>query len=172
MPTVTISKDLIHQLEKSLQRYITKAESLLSCRFPTPDILYNVRGKVAGKAYLSQWQIRLNPTLLAENQTAFIEQVLPHELAHLITYHQFGRVKPHGKEWQYVMVHIFDLPPETRHSFDIRSVQGKTFLYHCQCQDHQLSIRHHNKIERKQTRYHCTLCGSELTMKNEGPPSR
>ncbi|MGO2498217.1 MAG: SprT family zinc-dependent metalloprotease [Vibrio litoralis] len=162
MSAIVVPQDLIHQLESSLQVYLKKAELALECTFPTPELSFQVRGKVAGKAYLQQWQIRLNPTLLIENQQAFVEQVIPHELAHLITYHQFGRVKPHGKEWRYVMTNIFRCPPETYHAFDISSVQGETFTYQCQCQTHQLSIRRHNKVKRQQTRYHCSLCGTQL----------
>ncbi len=162
MSAILIPQDLINQLEDSLSHHLKQAELAFECAFPTPELSFKVRGKAAGKAYLQQWQIRLNPTLLIENQQAFIEQVIPHELAHLITHHQFGRVRPHGKEWCHVMTNIFHCPPKTYHAFDITSVQGKTFQYQCQCKIHQLSIRRHNKVQRKQTRYHCLLCGTQL----------
>lgn len=162
MSVATIPQQLKQAIQRSLSEHLTKAGHALGCTFSLPEVQYNVRGKVAGKAYLNQWQIRLNPTLLLENQHAFINQVVPHELAHLLVHQQFGRVRPHGKEWQYVMGHIFNLVPETRHSFDVSSVQGQTFAYSCQCREHQLSIRRHNKILRQQTRYHCTLCGDTL----------
>nr|WP_086984549.1 SprT family zinc-dependent metalloprotease [Vibrio aphrogenes] len=163
MATTTIPPHIQHNIQRSLITHLTKAQQALGCSFSMPEILYNVRGKVAGKAYLRQWQIRLNPTLLLENEQAFVQEVVPHELAHLVVYHQFGRVKPHGKEWQYVMGHIFNLTPTTRHNFDISSVQGQTFPYWCQCREHQLSIRRHNKVLRRQTQYHCTICGTPLT---------
>ncbi len=167
MSAIVVPQDLIHQLEHSLQVHLKKAEQAFKYTFPTPDLTFKVRGKIAGKAYLQQWQIRLNPTLLIENQQAFIEQVIPHELAHLITYNQFGRVKPHGKEWRYIMTNIFQCSPETYHAFDISSVQGETFAYQCQCQIHQLSIRRHNKVKRQQTLYHCSLCGTQLEPLNK-----
>lgn len=165
MSVILIPNDLINQLEDSLSHYLKKAELAFECSFPTPELSFKVRGKTAGKAYLQQWQIRLNPTLLMENQQDFIEQVIPHELAHLITYHQFGRVRPHGKQWQYVMMHIFNCSPDTYHAFDVSSVQGETFTYQCQCQSHELSIRRHNKIQRQGTHYHCKRCGEQLTLK-------
>ena len=55
----------------------------------------------------------------------FIRQVVPHELAHLIVYQMFGRVKPHGKEWQLVMNEIFKLPAYTCHQFDIKMCKVK-----------------------------------------------
>ncbi len=163
MPTVAIPQNIQQAIQQSLIKHLNKAERVFQYPFPLPEVQFTVRGKVAGKAYLNQWQIRLNPTLLIENTKEFVEQVVPHELAHLVVYHQFGRVKPHGKEWQYVMSKVFDLLPETRHSFDVSSVQGQTFSYLCQCREHQLTIRRHNKILRNQTQYHCTLCGSKLT---------
>lgn len=165
MSAILIPKDLINQLEHSLNHHLKKAELAFGCAFPAPELSFKVRGKTAGKAYLQQWQIRLNPTLLMENQQAFIEQVIPHELAHLITYHQFGRVRPHGKQWQYIMADIFSCIPNTCHTFDVSSVQGDTFTYQCQCQHHELSIRRHNKIQRQRTYYHCRLCGTQLTRK-------
>ncbi|MFV0575248.1 MAG: SprT family zinc-dependent metalloprotease [Vibrio sp.] len=156
---------LKHQLQCSLEKHLKQAESALQCSLSAPEIFYNVRGKVAGKAYLTQWQIRLNPVLLIENPQAFVEEVIPHELAHLVAYHQFGRVKPHGKEWQYIMTNVFGVAPQTCHQFDVTSVQGKTFPYRCQCQDHQLTIRRHNNIIRNKTTYRCMKCGSQLVQR-------
>ena len=74
--------------------------------------------------------------------------MVPHELAHLIVYQVFGRVKPHGQEWQAVMTQLFNLPADTCHQFDVESVQGKMFAYQCECQTHYLTIRRHNRIQR------------------------
>lgn len=152
-------------IQESIQYYLNKAILAFNEKYLSPDYNFKVRGKVAGKAYLTLWQIRLNPILFLENQEEFLQHVIPHELAHLIAYHQFGRVKPHGKEWQYIMTEIFAIPAQTRHSFDVSSVQGKTFLYQCQCRDHALTIRRHNKIQRRQRDYHCTACKSPLIKK-------
>lgn len=162
MSACKIPAPLLQQVQQTIQDCIEKAQQVLDCQFAIPNVHFNVRGKVAGKAYLQSWEIRLNPTLLLENQTEFLQQVIPHEIAHLITYHQFGRVRPHGKEWQAVMIKVFKLNPETRHQFDVSSVQGLTFEYRCQCQSHAISIRRHNKIIRQQTQYHCTRCKAQL----------
>ncbi|MGM3151375.1 SprT-like domain-containing protein, partial [Escherichia coli] len=39
-----------------------------------------------GTAWLEKNEIRLNPVLLLENQREFIDEVVPHELAHLLVW--------------------------------------------------------------------------------------
>ena len=104
---------------------------------------------------------------MQENTDEFIRQVVPHELAHLIVYQMFGRVKPHGREWQLVMNKIFKLPADTCHQFDIKNVQGKTFEYCCACQTHFLSTRRHNRIVREKIEYLCRKCKGKLVFVDE-----
>ncbi len=144
---------------------IALAEKKLNQSLDMPVVSFKQRGKIAGSARYSQWEVRFNPVLLAENPEAFINEVVPHEIAHLLTFKLFGRVRPHGKEWQTMMTQVFGIPARTTHSFDISSVRGSTFLYRCACRDHHLSIRRHNKIVRQQTLYHCTLCRQALSPK-------
>ena len=111
--------------------------------------------------------IKFNRTLLLENSDEFIRQVVPHELAHLIVYQVFGRVKPHGQEWQAVMTQLFNLPADTCHQFDVENVQGKMFAYQCECQTHYLTIRRHNRIQRDKIAYLCRKCQGKLVFHSE-----
>lgn len=160
----------LRHLKMQVQRQLTQSLALanrhFNCEFAVPKISYSVRGVKAGVAYLQQWEIRLNPTLLLENQHSFIQQVVPHELAHLIVYQQYGRVRPHGKEWQFVMEQVLGVRAETYHNFCTQSVRGKTFSYQCQCQTHQLSIRRHNKIQQQSAVYFCRKCQTALRYLN------
>ncbi|WP_044470589.1 SprT family zinc-dependent metalloprotease [Mannheimia massilioguelmaensis] len=150
------------QVQRRLVECLSLANEYFKQEFSMPDISYDVRGMKAGVACLEKNHIKLNRTLLLENPHAFIAQVVPHELAHLIVYLQFGRVKPHGKEWQMVMQELFNLPADTCHQFDVKSVQGQTFAYSCRCQTHQLSIRRHHNIQQKSVVYFCKKCKTKL----------
>lgn len=149
-------------IEHQVNRCLHRAELAFQRTFPRPSVQFKLRGKAAGKAYLQLNEIRLNQVLFQENRQAFVSEVIPHEIAHLITYQVFGKVRPHGKEWQMVMEKIFSVPAKTTHSFEITSVQGKTFEYQCHCDTHALTIRRHNKVTRSESRYLCRACGQAL----------
>ena len=150
------------QVQRRLNACLRLAEAHFQQPFPMPVVDYDVRGMKAGVACLQQNTIKFNRTLLMENPEEFIRQVVPHELAHLIVYRLFGRVKPHGKEWQSVMTELFQVPADTCHQFDVQSVCGQTFDYRCQCGIHRLSIRRHNKIQREKIEYFCRKCKQKL----------
>ena len=118
-------------------------------------------------ANLNTWEIRLNPILLAENEAEFFREVIPHELSHLIVHQIFGRVRPHGREWQNIMRRVFEVEPETRHNYDTSSLPGQSFRYQCSCQTFELTIRRHNKVQRKQATYQCQTCHQPLVWLGE-----
>ncbi|WP_435532909.1 SprT family zinc-dependent metalloprotease [Vibrio marisflavi] len=157
-----ISPELSSKIHDKICQCIAKARRHFQYQFQIPEVSYRLRGKAAGKALLLNNQIRLNPILLMENQQAFLDEVIPHEIAHLIAFHHFGRVKPHGKEWQHIMLDVFQVTPSTTHCFNIQSVQGKTFEYSCGCSTFTLTIRRHNKVLRKQASYSCKKCTKVL----------
>lgn len=137
------------------------AECFFETPFTRPSYLFNQRGKSAGSAHLQRNIIKFNATLYEQNKEEFIQQVVAHEVAHLIVYQQYGKVRPHGKEWQHVMRNIFNCPAITTHSLDISDVIGQQFSYSCLCRTHQLTIRRHNKIL-KGGRYLCIHCKGAL----------
>lgn len=155
------------QVQRKLNQSLQLAEAYFKRKFTMPEVNYELRGIKAGVAYLQKNEIKFNRTLLLENADEFIRQVVPHELAHLIVYQMFGRVKPHGKEWQLVMNEIFNLPADTCHQFDIKNVQGETFEYSCACQTHFLSTRRHNRIVREKIEYLCRKCKGKLVFVDE-----
>ncbi|WP_445494552.1 SprT family zinc-dependent metalloprotease [Photorhabdus sp. SF281] len=159
---VALQQTVIHTLRQKLQQ----ANLYLNRDFPEPTINYHQRGTSAGSAYIKDWQIRLNPVLLIENQQAFIDEVVPHELAHLLVYRYFGKVPPHGKQWRWMMEEVLGSPASRTHKFEVNSVRSKTFTYYCRCQQHELTLRRHNKILREESHYICKKCGEKLIAKS------
>ncbi|MDF7670506.1 SprT family zinc-dependent metalloprotease [Orbaceae bacterium ESL0721] len=150
------------QVMACLRLHLAQANTLLQTNYTEPTITYRSKGSIAGSAYLTRWEIQLNRTLLCENGTPFIEEVVPHELAHLLVYKQYGRVKPHGKEWQNIMRTVLGREAKTTHCF---SVSRPTYVYICACQEHHLTLIRHNKIQKNNTQYFCKKCGKLLALK-------
>lgn len=118
---------------RSLREKLALANLKLERNYPEPKLVYQQRGTAAGTAWLQSNEIRLNPVLLMENVEAFINEVVPHELAHLLVWKHFGRVPPHGKEWKWMMESVLGVPARRTHQFELQSVQRNTFTYRCKC---------------------------------------
>ncbi len=153
---------LAHRLHQRVEACYRQAEASLGRRFPRPSTSFKLRGQAAGTAHLQENRLRFNPVLLAQEPEAFLAEVVPHEVAHLLAWQLHGRVKPHGVEWQQLMVKVFDLPPKVRHSFDVSALAPKTWSYRCACQAHELTVRRHNKVVRGEMQYRCRRCGETL----------
>ncbi|MCF2950059.1 SprT family zinc-dependent metalloprotease [Paraglaciecola aquimarina] len=145
---------------------IHTASKQLNKAFQPPKISFNQRGKIAGCARLQTNELRFNPVLLKDNHQLFLDEVVPHEVCHLIAFSMFGKVRPHGKEWKSLMKVLFDLDGQTYHKMDVKKVAGKQFVYQCECGPVELSIRRHNKVKRGEQQYTCRRCQSILTQTN------
>lgn len=154
----SLKQQAIAHLREKLQQASVK----LQISYPQPELLWKQRGVCAGSAWPERWQIWLNATLLMENQTAFIQEVVPHELAHLLVWRHFGRVAPHGKAWCWMMEEVLQVPAKRTHRFDVTSVLGETFIWHCQCQQHRLTRRRHQRAISDTAAYYCRYCKGKL----------
>lgn len=137
-----------------------------------PSLLFTQRGKIAGSALLQKNIIKLHPTLLAQNVDYYLDEVIAHELSHILVYQLFGqyrgmlrrtRVKPHGLEWQTIMTDVFDLVPRVTHQLDVKTIGMQSFGYECRCQTIALSLIRHNKVIRGKQVYYCKRCKQPFT---------
>jgi SprT protein len=154
---------LISEAEAAVISAISQASEFFNHPFIIPEVNLKQRGKIAGTAHLQRNLIKLNCILYAENRKVFTEEVIPHEVAHIVCFQRFGKVKPHGKEWQQVMRSVFNLSPEVTHSLDVKNVGLQQFEYRCECPGAILlsSIRH-NKVRRGKQQYRCRTCKAIL----------
>lgn len=157
------SPDALQQAANTrVYQCIDAANRQLGTQLHYPAVGFTLRGQSAGTAHPTQWRVRFNPILLQQAPETFFDEVIPHEVCHLVTFALYGRVKPHGPEWRSLMTQVFNAPANTTHQLDISAVQGKTFAYQCECGPVALSIRRHNKIQRGQATYRCNRCQQAL----------
>ncbi|MFT5924895.1 MAG: SprT protein [Paraglaciecola sp.] len=153
---------------QKVEQCINHASSYFEQNFRLPKISFNQRGKIAGCARLQTNELRFNPVLLSDNINAFLEEVVPHEVCHLLAYNLFGKVRPHGKEWQSLMLELFSVKGQTYHQMDVTKVKGKSYTYRCGCGPIELSIRRHNKVLKGQQTYICRKCRGSLKAEVSG----
>ncbi|WP_071979152.1 SprT family zinc-dependent metalloprotease [Alteromonas sp. RW2A1] len=159
------SRDLTEQQRQQIQAEVEscylKAERYFKKVFERPLLSYRRSGKNAGTAFLQQNRINIHPLLFSENQEEFIHDVIPHEVSHLLVWNLFGRTKPHGREWQSIMLEVFNRSPSTTHSFDTKGVVN-TVAYRCNCSEHAISLRRHKNVLSGKAQYRCRKCSGEL----------
>ena len=111
---------------------------------------------------IREW-FRFNRGLIRENLAHYLGDTCPHEVAHYVVRSVWNHdsVKAHGREWQSVMVDIFNLPPERCHQLDTSRVAKRPFLYTCGCTEHYLSTVRHNRAQRG-AKYGCKKCGMRM----------
>lgn len=163
----TMSKDdLLNTAKTCLEDCLKKLRNTEFAACRKPNIELNQRGKIAGAALLQKNIIRLHPRLFIQNKTYFVEQVIPHELAHLVVWQFYGRVRPHGQQWRYVMTEILGLEPHLHHHLDVKKAGVKLFTYVCQCNEVELSAVRHNRVQKNRQSYICKQCRQTLVYKH------
>ncbi|WKE65138.1 SprT family zinc-dependent metalloprotease [Gallaecimonas kandeliae] len=147
-------------LETAVAACFERAEARFGRLFKRPGVSLDLRGRAAGQAHMGKGLLRFNKALYQDNRQAFLDEVVPHEVAHWLAWQLHGsRIRPHGIEWQALMVELFGLAPKRTHDFELKE---RTFTYHCRCRQHQLSVRRHNKVQRGDGQYQCRYCGQQL----------
>ena len=160
----------------TLDRLSKKVEELYGTVVPEFDITYTKRtglGTVHTNRLTKHIRMNLNAGLLEEFGDAYIEEVVIHEFAHVITKGLYKyRVKPHGYEYQKICrdlgyAHVAAPTTTTfNKSKHIAKIESKrkprvTFTYKCNCQTHEMSKLRHNKILNG-AKYTCRTCNSYL----------
>jgi len=163
-----ISPSLQEQVIKETNHFIKSAEDYFSRSFPIIPVLFDLSGKSAGmyRVKAGQRVIRYNPYVFSKYFDDNFSETIPHEVAHYITDVLFGlkRIRPHGNEWKSVM-QVFGVAANRTANYDLSGLpvrNYKKFIYHCGCQNYELTSRRHNKILRGSGQYLCRDCGGKL----------
>lgn len=159
-----IADTLSESVHLRIAELYCQAERHYLKHFKRPAVLLNLRGETAGQAWPEDNLLRLNRVLLEENQQHYLKHTLGHEVAHLIADTVYGKkIRPHGREWKYVMEQVFNLPARRTHNYDTSRASKRPYAYRCQCPDkvtHFTAIRH-NRVLRG-TKYQCLKCRCTL----------
>ena len=177
-PALSVTDPLIEPIPALLRRqviehtreFVGRGSRLLKRSFDLPEIRFDLRGRAAGqfRQYRRQSLIRYNPWVFAVDFTHHLAETVPHEVAHYLVFSTFGRVRPHGEEWQRVM-RAFGVQPRARGGYDISGVptrRQRRYGYRCRCREYQLTATRHNRVS-KGVQYHCRGCGELLVYLGE-----
>ncbi|MBM6549921.1 SprT family zinc-dependent metalloprotease [Marinomonas ostreistagni] len=148
-------------VEQKIQQCLTQAQRYFKVTLKAPSFNFKQRGRSAGTAYLQRNEMRFNAYMLAQDPQKFIDNVVPHEVAHIVVHQIYGaKVRPHGREWTAVMEHLFNVEAARTHDFDVPKARN-LYLYRCHCQAHEFTAHRHGRATRG-TQYICRACGSAL----------
>ena len=156
---------------KTVRAAEQRARDFYAIRLPGAVIDFSLRGRCAGQARVERGGatlLRLNLTLLKENLADFLEQTIPHEVAHLVVNWQSRqkskRPRPHGSEWQLVMQNCYGLQPARCHTYRTTPARivPRNVLYRCGCREHRLTGIMHKRLSQS----HQALCKSCRTRLN------
>lgn len=161
------------QIVDKVHECIATVEKKYKVTFKKPLITFNVRGTCGGRAHYGMWKVDFNPILAKDNLQTYLDDVVPHEVAHLATWlvypnalkRGFGQKRrPHGAEWASIMVAL-GADPKRTHSMDTTEARVRTkvtYSYKCSGCGHefQLGPKRHAKFQRGVTFWH-PECGKE-----------
>jgi SprT protein len=142
-----------------------KADIFFGHNFKRSSCNFKQRGRAAGTAHLQKNEVRFNHFMYSQNPSEFLNTVIPHEVAHIVVFQIYGNsVKPHGREWQAVMLKVYGIQPSRTHTFDVPKPK-LSYEYYCICNKHQFTKQRHNRAQ-KGVEYICKLCRSTLKFKD------
>jgi SprT protein len=157
------------QVLSATGEFIQRAGQIYSHELPMIPILFDLKGRAAGmyRVHNKDRVIRYNPYLFAKYFDDNITTTVPHEVAHYVVDSIYGafRVRPHGTEWQQVMLAL-GVEPTVTGNYDLSGIpirRQQRHSYQCACTQHNISTVRHNKILRGKAHYYCRSCKSKLT---------
>lgn len=139
-----ISSALLDTIKTKLRHCIKLAEAQYNRKFYIPKLDFSLTGGKAATAHSSLNRIRINPTLLIENEGDFVAQTIPHEMAHIVADTMYpnghldrkkktANIPHHGTGWKHVM-EVFGVPPTLYHNYAVApSVTHRRPLYPHTC---------------------------------------
>lgn len=174
MTTAYISPEDKKLISEKITEVYEKAKKLFPGKLNNwmrPGWNTNLKGTVAGQAFLNENQIKINPVLFNRNKKQFFKDTIPHEVAHLVAYKVF-RDCGHGDGWKHTMIRLGYVPKRC-HNYETDDLKRKVtitrYLYTCSCRTtYELTTQMHKKhLATKQRGFRCSQCRGFLTSLNQ-----
>lgn len=169
-----ISESLQEQVIIQTNHFIQSAGNYYEQKFKEIPVLFDLKGKAAGmyRVRAGQRVIRYNSYVFSKYFDDNFNETIPHEVAHYVTDVLYGlrSIRPHGNEWKSVM-QVFGVKANRTANYDLTGLPVRnfqTFVYHCGCQNFELTSRRHNKVLKGTGHYMCRDCGNKLLFVKTG----
>ena len=163
-----LTEGQVQEIEARVGYDIDRAQRILDISLDRIEARLDRTGTTAGMyCYKGQHRwLRFNPWVFATDLSLHLQDTVSHEVAHYAIHQQFGRrrVKPHGLEWQSLMVAMGANPAAT-YTADLSHIPVRRqhrHAYRCACKDHSVSTTRHNRIRAGRAIYRCCSCGETL----------
>jgi len=164
------------EVYKRVDHFISVANEEYGHSMEGPYVRFDKRGTCGGTANSQLMELNFNAGLMLENWDEYMNQVIPHEVAHLVKARVFGSnrkgrmMSSHGGYWKQVM-RAFGLEPDRCHSMDTSKFKQfkspvRKFIYECPCcqQEVILTAVRHNRMVRG-THNYSIHSGNRLVLK-------
>jgi SprT protein len=158
---------MIQEIKREVLESVQKAERYFGESIPVPEIKFDLKGRTAGSSNYHKGFLRFNVPLAVRNKEHFLQNIVPHEVAHWVQRWKYGYGKhcmSHGRQWKFIMVNVMGISPKRCHKYDTSETvtrRLKTYTYSCGCREHKVTSIKHNRIRRGYA-YSCTRCGNKL----------
>jgi len=165
---MTLTKQLETQVKQRVRFFVDKANNAFDIDMPYPSIEFKLRGTTAGTATAAH-KVNFNAGLLVDNLDEYMNDTIPHEVAHTIESYlyqegkqiAYGSRRSHGAAWQKVM-RTLGIDPSRCHKMDTSktAMPKSKHVYNCSCCEAEIIVSAvvHNKIRRGYAGYHHTGC--------------
>jgi len=81
------------------------------------DVRFSTRmSRSLARAYLERDEVRVSVAVLSSRH---LPEIMAHEVAHIVCYWRHGRTRPHGRQWQQLMVSAGERPRACLDPIDI-----------------------------------------------------
>ena len=163
-------RELIKKLKDAVNNCLENAFKIFNIKFAYPIIDITLKSiRTAGRAIMERNgdtiknTLRFNYKLYAAAPDLFINEVIPHEIAHIVNYNICKRSVAHDFRWKYICLKLGGSGKTylIRELHEILASISPGRKYKCACTIHNLSTGIHNKIK-KGASYSCKDCRKKL----------